>query len=54
MFAIGLVTAFVSALFVIRILIRFVANHTFKGFAWYRIALGAVLLVAMQMGVLSL
>jgi undecaprenyl-diphosphatase len=54
MFAIGLVTAFVSALVVIRILIRFVANHTFRGFAWYRIALGAALLVAMQMGVLAL
>jgi len=42
--AVGFVTAFVSAIVVVKFLIRFVAHHTFKAFAWYRIALGAVIL----------
>ena len=37
--------AFVSALIVIRGLIKFVSRNTFVPFAWYRIVLG-VLLVA--------
>lgn len=53
-FAIGLVTAFFSALVVIRVLIRFVASHTFARFAWYRIALGGALLLAMYGGWLRL
>lgn len=44
-FAIGFVTAFVSALFVIRIFLRFVSQHSFAAFAWYRIAFGAGLLL---------
>jgi undecaprenyl-diphosphatase len=43
-FAIGFITAFVSALLVIRILIRFVANHDFTVFAWYRIVFGLAVL----------
>ena len=41
-FAIGFVVAFVSALLVIRWLVRLVARRDFVPFAWYRIALGAV------------
>ena len=41
--AVGFVTAFVSALVVIKFLIRYVAHHTLSVFAWYRIALGLVL-----------
>ncbi len=44
--AVGFITAFFSGLIVIRILLRFVAGHTFKGFAWYRIALGGAILCA--------
>jgi undecaprenyl-diphosphatase len=44
-FAIGFVTAFVSALVVIRIFLRFVSQHSFAAFAWYRIAFGAALLL---------
>ncbi|NDB14835.1 MAG: undecaprenyl-diphosphate phosphatase [Betaproteobacteria bacterium] len=44
MFAIGLVAAFVSALFVVRWLIRFVAQHSFVAFAWYRIVAGSIAL----------
>ncbi len=44
-FAVGFVTAFVSAFVAIRALLRYVAHHSFTGFAWYRIVFGAVLLV---------
>jgi undecaprenyl-diphosphatase len=43
-FAVGCVVAFLSALVVIRFLIRFVATHTFRPFAWYRIVFGLVVL----------
>jgi undecaprenyl-diphosphatase len=41
--AIGFVTAFASALLVIRALLTFVSRNTFKGFAWYRIVFGLIL-----------
>ncbi len=43
-FAIGFVTAFVSALIAVRVLIRYVSNNDFKVFAWYRIIFGAIVL----------
>ncbi|HSH96938.1 MAG: undecaprenyl-diphosphate phosphatase [Methylophilaceae bacterium] len=43
-FAVGFITAFVSALIAIRVLIRYVAQHDFKAFAWYRIGFGIVVL----------
>jgi undecaprenyl-diphosphatase len=43
-FTVGFAVAFVSALVVVRALIRFVARHSFVPFAWYRIALGGVVL----------
>lgn len=52
-FALGCLVAFVSALVVVRFLIRFVASNTFNGFAWYRIALGLVLLGLMYAGYLT-
>jgi undecaprenyl-diphosphatase len=39
--AIGFAAAFFSALAVVRAVLRFIASHTYRGFAWYRIALGA-------------
>ena len=42
--ALGFTAAFVSALLVVRALVRFVAAHSFAVFAWYRIALGALIL----------
>lgn len=47
--AVGFVAAFLTALVVVRFLLRFLATHGFAPFAWYRIALGAVIL-----GVLAL
>ena len=45
LFAVGFIAAFVSALFAIKSLIRYVAAHNFKAFAWYRIVLGGVVLI---------
>jgi undecaprenyl-diphosphatase len=45
--AIGFVVAFVSALLVVRWLVNFVSRHGFGVFAWYRIALGVVALLAL-------
>jgi undecaprenyl-diphosphatase len=42
-FAVGFVTAFVAALVVVRAFLRFVSQHSFRPFAWYRIALGLAL-----------
>jgi len=44
MFIVGFITAFISALLVIKVLIRYVANHDFTGFAWYRIIFGLAVL----------
>jgi undecaprenyl-diphosphatase len=44
MFAVGFIVSFVSAVVVVRAFLTFVSNHTFSVFAWYRIALGGVLL----------
>ena len=42
--AVGFVVAFLSALLVVRWLVGFVSRHGFGVFAWYRIALGIVML----------
>ena len=49
-FAVGLLFAFVSAWLCIRWLLRFVASHSFTGFAWYRIAFGLLILLTAQQG----
>ena len=43
--AVGFVGAFLSALLVVRAVLRFVSNHTYRPFAWYRIALGIVVAI---------
>jgi undecaprenyl-diphosphatase len=43
-FATGFAAAFVAALLAVKTLIRYVANHDYRGFAWYRIALGLAVL----------
>jgi undecaprenyl-diphosphatase len=48
--AVGLVVSFVSAFIVIRWLVRFVATHDFRPFAWYRIAFGVVVLATAYFG----
>jgi len=43
-FGVGFITAFVSALIIVKVFLRFVANHTFTSFAIYRIVFGLVVL----------
>ncbi len=43
-FATGFITAFVSALFAVKGLLRYIAHHSFAVFAWYRIVFGALVL----------
>jgi len=50
MFVVGLVFAFFSAWLCIRWLLRYVANHSYVPFAWYRIVFGGVVLLTAQMG----
>ncbi len=42
---IGMATAFISSLFVIRFLMGFIKKHDFKVFGYYRIALGLIVLL---------
>lgn len=42
---VGMVTAFLVSLFVIRFLMSYIKKHNFKIFGWYRIALGIILLI---------
>jgi undecaprenyl-diphosphatase len=52
-FAVGLLSAFVSAFLCVRWLLRFISRHDFKGFAWYRIAFGVLVLVTAYTGVVD-
>jgi undecaprenyl-diphosphatase len=45
--AVGLIVSFISALICIRWLLRYVASHDFKIFAWYRIILGVIILIVL-------
>lgn len=45
MFGVGLVTSFICAWLCIRWLLRYIANHNFNGFAYYRIVFGLLVLV---------
>ena len=40
--AVGFVTAFLSALFVVRAILTFISKHTYRAFGWYRIVLGVI------------
>ena len=45
--AVGFVVAFFAALVVVRWLVDFVSKHGFGVFAWYRIVLGTIALIAL-------
>nr|WP_255532177.1 MULTISPECIES: undecaprenyl-diphosphate phosphatase [unclassified Polaromonas] len=50
MFGVGLLFSFLSAWMCIRWLLRYIANHDFVYFAWYRIAFGIVVLATAWSG----
>jgi undecaprenyl-diphosphatase len=49
-FAVGCVAAFVSAMWAVRFLLRFISSHDFTSFAWYRIVFGVVVLLTWHAG----
>jgi undecaprenyl-diphosphatase len=49
-FATGFIVSFITALIVVRWLIRFVSHRSFDVFAWYRIGFGLLLLVLLASG----
>ncbi len=53
LFAVGFVVSFISAWLCIRWLLRFIATHSFVGFAWYRIAFGLVVLATAWTGAVN-
>jgi undecaprenyl-diphosphatase len=50
LFAVGLVVSFISAWLCIRWLLRYIASHSFVGFAYYRIVFGLVVLLTAWTG----
>ncbi len=53
LFAVGLVMSFLSAWVCVRWLLRFIATHSFVGFAYYRIAFGIVVLATAWTGAVN-
>ncbi|MBI3943313.1 MAG: undecaprenyl-diphosphate phosphatase [Chloroflexi bacterium] len=51
--AVGFVVSFVVAFFVIQYFLAYIQTHTFRIFAWYRIVLGVLLLLAFFAGILQ-
>lgn len=49
----GLIFAFVTALFAVGWLLRYISRHDFKGFAVYRVIAGLVILALIYLGVLQ-
>ena len=40
--AVGFLSAFISALLIVRAVLAFISNHTYRVFGWYRIVLGLI------------
>lgn len=47
-FALGFVVSFIFAMIAVRGLLKFIANHSYALFAWYRIAFGLLILATWQ------
>ncbi|HXU92223.1 MAG TPA: undecaprenyl-diphosphate phosphatase [Gallionella sp.] len=52
-FAIGFVTSFIAAMWAVKGFIRFISNHTFVVFAWYRIVFGLIVLLTAYSGLVT-
>jgi undecaprenyl-diphosphatase len=44
-FAVGFIVSFLSAVVVVKAFLGYVSHHSFAAFAWYRIGLGALILL---------
>lgn len=49
-FALGFVTSFIFAMSAVRGLLKFIANHSYAAFAWYRIVFGMLILASWLFG----
>ena len=52
-FAVGFVTSFIAAMWAVKAFIRFISNHTFVVFAWYRIVFGLIVLGTAYSGMVN-
>jgi undecaprenyl-diphosphatase len=52
-FFIGFVASFISALLAVRGLLRFISQHDFTVFAWYRIGFGIIVLITAYSGMVK-
>jgi undecaprenyl-diphosphatase len=50
---VGFVTSFIAAMWAVKTFIRFISNHTFVVFAWYRIVFGLIVLLSAYTGMVS-
>ena len=53
MWAVGFFAAFISGLWSVRGLLRYISTHDFVAFAWYRIAFGIVVLATWQLELIA-
>jgi len=49
-FALGFVTSFIFAMIAVRGLLKFIANHSYAAFAWYRIVFGMLIMASWLFG----
>lgn len=52
-FALGFVVSFIFAMIAVRALLKFIANHSYAVFAWYRIGFGLLILATWQFGLID-
>jgi undecaprenyl-diphosphatase len=52
-FAVGFIASFFAAMVAVKAFIGFVSNHTFVGFAWYRIIFGIIVLTTAYNGTID-
>jgi len=52
-FAVGFVTSFIFAMLAVRALLKFIGNHSYAAFAWYRIGFGLLILATWQFGLID-
>ncbi|MDZ4202933.1 MAG: undecaprenyl-diphosphate phosphatase [Gallionella sp.] len=52
-FAVGFVASFIAAMWAVKSFIKFISNHTFVVFAWYRIVFGVIVLGTAYTGAVS-
>lgn len=48
--AVGFITSFIFAMIAVRALLKFIANHSYAAFAWYRIGFGLLILATWKFG----